>query len=1407
MKTNRLPLPDVVAVKKTSSKPIIQLLFTALLCLGIVLPVIAKTIPAKGLHQFAAPAITSFAPNHGPVGTLITVNPVPTLSYNIATSMLNKGQAVTITPTSSNVGAYGYDANTYPNSTSFMTGFSYPNAIATDAAGANVYIADRYQKRIVVMPAGYAGDIEGHASRIINTENTPFAITVDQQNNIYYSDTVGHDIIKCPPTSGCSVYATGFTFVFTMAINKAGDIYVIDSQEQKVKKVPAGGGTPVDFGGTWSAPNRLAVDAQGNVFVTDLVLKVTRKIPADGSAPVNFDAGITFPQAAQYGITADNSGNIFTSLFGPSSVEVREAFADGSGSVVIPFQPFTFDYSSNRPNLPKGIVVDALGRLQIADGLTTKRIETVKPIGGYFVQPALPQGLNLDRNTGVITGTPTTPQAATTYTITGWNTNGYTSTSITLGVQLAMPFIAYAVSSQTFNPGQAVNLTPTSSNVGAYGYNAKDYPNTTTYMTGFAYPNSVAIDKDGLNLYVADRRKKQIVVVPANYAGDIEGHTTRVYNLDSNPFVLAVDQQNNVYYSADTLNHDIVKCPPTGGCAVYATGFTAPISMATDKAGNLYVVDSQQLKVKRIPAGGGTPVDFGGTWSAPDRVAVDAKDNVYVNDLVLKITRKIPADGSAPVNFDAGITFPQYAQYGMTADNSGNIFTSLFTPSATEVREAFADGSGSVVIPFVPGAGQPYDLGNSPKLPKGIVVDALGRVHLSDGIPTMRVQTVKPIGGYFVQPALPDGLTLNRNTGAITGTPAKTQAATTYTITGWNTNGYTSTSITLGVQTTAPTVSATKLLFANTTGISTTLSWTNGNGAKRAVFLAKTANGYATPLNNISYTANAAFSSGSQIDQTGWYCVYNGTGNTVDITGLLASTTYRATVVEYNGDAGSEGYSLTKLAPASVATLATGPITPTVPSLNLTFSNTTATATTVSWKKGDGTSRAVFISKTANGYAVPVDNTLYAANPAYGQGTQIGTTNWYCIYNGTGESSAVTGLDPGATYRVTVVEYNGTGVTSKYMVTKLAPASVVTLATGPVAPTTPSVLLTFTNTTSNSTTVNWTSGNGANRAVFIAHTGNGYAVPTDNTAYNANTNFGSGAQVGATGWYCIYNGNGSSVNVTGLAEGQTYRVTVIEYNGSGVTSTYSLTKLAPASVATTVTGPIAPTTPSLQLTFSGTTSTATTVSWTSGNGANRAVFIAHTGNGYAIPADNTIYTVDTNFGSGTEVGATGWYCIYNGTGNSANVSGLTAGQTYRITVVEYNGTGATIAYMITKLAPASVATLAPGNVGLVSSNNSRLALVTGNLLADNTIVASNILSPNGDGKNDTWVVKNIDQYPNNSVTVYDQNKGIIFNKKAYANDWTGTSPSGTLTQGTYYYLIDLGNGTTMKGFITVLRSN
>nr|WP_281392465.1 MBG domain-containing protein [Chitinophaga varians] len=98
--------------------------------------------------------------------------------------------------------------------------------------------------------------------------------------------------------------------------------------------------------------------------------------------------------------------------------------------------------------------------------------------------------------------------------------------------------------------------------------------------------------------------------------------------------------------------------------------------------------------------------------------------------------------------------------------------------------------------------------------------------------------------------------------------------------------------------------------------------------------------------------------------------------------------------------------------------------------------------------------------------------------------------------------------------------------------------------------------------------------------------------------------------------------------------------------------------------------------------------------------------------------------------------------------------------------------------------------------------------VTINVKEDYKLEPNNILTPNGDGINDVWVVKNIDMYPQNEVKIFDRTGRLIYRQRGYTNNWNGTINGQRLAEGTYYYIIDLGeNKPLFKGFITIIHEN
>jgi len=101
------------------------------------------------------------------------------------------------------------------------------------------------------------------------------------------------------------------------------------------------------------------------------------------------------------------------------------------------------------------------------------------------------------------------------------------------------------------------------------------------------------------------------------------------------------------------------------------------------------------------------------------------------------------------------------------------------------------------------------------------------------------------------------------------------------------------------------------------------------------------------------------------------------------------------------------------------------------------------------------------------------------------------------------------------------------------------------------------------------------------------------------------------------------------------------------------------------------------------------------------------------------------------------------------------------------------------------------------------SNTFTISLMS---FTDFKLEANNILTPNGDGKNDYLVIKNLDQFPTVKLIVFDRYGRILYKTDHYLNDWNGMLNGSLLAESTYYYAVDLGKGyTPLRGYITLIH--
>lgn len=353
---------------------------------------------------------------------------------------------------------------------------------------------------------------------------------------------------------------------------------------------------------------------------------------------------------------------------------------------------------------------------------------------------------------------------------------------------------------------------------------------------------------------------------------------------------------------------------------------------------------------------------------------------------------------------------------------------------------------------------------------------------------------------------------------------------------------------------------------------------------------------------------------------------------------------------------------------------------PTKPASNFGFYTIDGTFFNLGWTGGDGARRLMVVKAGSAPTFIPQNGVDYDANTEYGKGQMVAPGE-YIVYDHTSFSFWLTGLQPATQYFFRMFEYNGSGTTTEYLTSAYLSASGWTSRT----PTIQASNASFTNVTTNSLTIQWTSGNGQRRLI-VAREGEAVnADPQDNEPYSgASYQFGNGSTTGP-GNYAVYRSSGDYTTVSNLKPGTTYHFAIYEYNGN-----QDPQYLRPG-YTTSVTTRSMPTVPSSNITFTRVDGKELSLAWTEGNGQRRVVIAKKGSDVTSVPANGTDYTSSETFGQGQQL-APGEFVVYDDNHFTTTVTGLDPSSTYYFRIFEYDGTGSSTIYLTSAFASTSGST-------------------------------------------------------------------------------------------------------------------
>jgi hypothetical protein len=472
-------------------------------------------------------------------------------------------------------------------------------------------------------------------------------------------------------------------------------------------------------------PVAAAVDPAGNLYFSDgnCVFKVDHsgiltRVAGTGIAGYSGDNGPA--TAAQLklpsGVAVDASGSVYIADAGNS--RVRKVTPDGTITTLA--GDGTYGYSGDggpataaQLQWPTGVGVDAAGDVYIADS-DANALRRVTP-GGAITTVAVGSGWSVavDAAGNAYTAVPSgnvvfriAPDGKTTVVAgvyeAGYSGDGGPATSAQLnnpwGVALDAAGSIYIADAGNHRV-RKVAVDGTISTIAGDGTSGSSGDVGPALSARFD-PQSVAVDAAG-NVYIVDMDNVRLRRVAADGTittaagggnGDSGDGGPATNARLSNPWGLALDGAGNLYI-ADSYNNRVRKVAADGTIVTVAGNGTAgnsgdggpaanaqlgiPKGVALDSAGNLYIADLDNSRIRKVGVDGN--IATLAAFDHPDSVAVDVGGNLYVADTSSCTVRKVAAGGT--ISTLVGNTDPKYSAMGVSC------FRLSYQPGGDEQRD------------------------------------------------------------------------------------------------------------------------------------------------------------------------------------------------------------------------------------------------------------------------------------------------------------------------------------------------------------------------------------------------------------------------------------------------------------------------------------------------------------------------------------------------------------------------------------------------------------------------------------------------------------------------------------------------------------------------------------------------